>query len=440
MADSITPLSELDKYIKRLNWYLQEHYPANKKITSEEWNALFLALMKQGNLQEETLERICNNYLPLQIEKINILVNTANDHESRIVKLRTDTDTALRDSRYAVATSDEALRRVIQNIGTASYVDGLLMHELFYTADPQAQFDAITKDFEDFEKKYKRASRQAATKPEAPKTIEAINAKATDALLDAYDDRRKHFGMNVVPADEMRKSRLNTVTANYTGLSVQTAEAFNDAITRLSDDYYTGYTRIEVANPKEMFGVSEFATTRHLNAVGQKTLVINPNKAKDYNKLVERVEELAKKGYAVKIAKGKAGEYIATHEFAHSLLDIGGGSLKNYVGLDVKLFQKARKEIEAVFAQYAKEVGELERAYRSLEGKFMLADDIDEMAALQKEAKKAKEQLDKVKISGYSMQNADEFMAEAFTQAQIGEQQSSYTDEVMKIIDKYFKK
>jgi len=141
-----------------------------------------------------------------------------------------------------------------------------------------------------------------------------------------------------------------------------------------------------------------------------------------------------------RLRKGKAGEYIATHEFAHSLLDIGGGSLKNYVGLDVKMLQKARKDIEAVFAQYTKEVGELERAYRSLEGKFMLADDLDEMAALQKEVKRAKEQLDKVKISGYSMQNADEFMAEAFTQAQIGEQQSSFTDEVMKIIDKYFRK
>lgn len=185
MADSITPLSELDKYIKRLNWYLQEHYPANKKITSEEWNALFLALMKQGNLQEETLERICNNYLPLQIEKINILVNTANDHESRIVKLRTDTDTALQDSRYAVATSDEALRRVIQNIGTASYVDGLLMHELFYTADPQAQFDAITKDFEDFEKDFGETTTEIIDSIEKETATRLANDNALQASIDA---------------------------------------------------------------------------------------------------------------------------------------------------------------------------------------------------------------------------------------------------------------
>ena len=185
MADSITPLSELDKYIKRLNWYLQEHYPANKKITSEEWNALFLALMKQGNLQEETLEKICNNYLPLQIEKINILVNTANDHESRIVKLRTDTDTALRDSRYAIDTSEEALRRVIQNIGTASYVNGLLMHELFYTADPQAQFDAITKDLEDFEKNFGETTTEITGSIEEEAATRLANDNALQASIDA---------------------------------------------------------------------------------------------------------------------------------------------------------------------------------------------------------------------------------------------------------------
>lgn len=185
MADSITPLSELDKYIKRLNWYLQEHYPANKKITSEEWNALFLALMKQGNLQEETLERICNNYLPLQIEKINILVNTANDHESRIVKLRTDTDTALQDARHAIDTSDEALRRVIQNIGTASYVDGLLMHELFYTADPQTQLDAITKTFEDFEKDFGETTTEIIDSIEAETATRLANDNALQASIDA---------------------------------------------------------------------------------------------------------------------------------------------------------------------------------------------------------------------------------------------------------------
>ena len=84
-------LLNIDKYVKRLNCYLQEHYPANKKISSEEWNALFLALMRQGNLQEETLEKICNDYLPLQINKINAIISATNANEQAIQRLREDT-------------------------------------------------------------------------------------------------------------------------------------------------------------------------------------------------------------------------------------------------------------------------------------------------------------------------------------------------------------
>lgn len=108
MANNITHLPDLDKYIKRLNRYLQEHYPANKKITAEEWNALFLALMHQGNLQEETLEKICNGYLPLQISKINELVSLANNHEARISALRSDTDLVLQQYRSTLSIAEEA--------------------------------------------------------------------------------------------------------------------------------------------------------------------------------------------------------------------------------------------------------------------------------------------------------------------------------------------
>lgn len=105
---SIENLPEIDKYIKRLNSYLQQHYPANKKITSEEWNALFLALMHQGNLQEETLERICNGYLPLQVDKINALVNASNVHEGRIDALRTDVDFTLANYNNTIKVANQA--------------------------------------------------------------------------------------------------------------------------------------------------------------------------------------------------------------------------------------------------------------------------------------------------------------------------------------------
>lgn len=77
----------IETYVKRLNWYLQEHYPANKKITAEEWNALFLALINQGNAQEDTLEKICNEVLQPHTTAINYLLDAESDHSSRIQAL-----------------------------------------------------------------------------------------------------------------------------------------------------------------------------------------------------------------------------------------------------------------------------------------------------------------------------------------------------------------
>ena len=134
-------IPDIETYIKRLNWYLQEHYPANKKITAEEWNALFLALINQGNAQEDTLAKICNEYLPLQIEKINTLVDTTNEHEASIAQLRTDTNKALKDSNYAVITADTALNQVVEKMGTVAYINNVLAPSLHYTRDPQAQLD-----------------------------------------------------------------------------------------------------------------------------------------------------------------------------------------------------------------------------------------------------------------------------------------------------------
>lgn len=84
-------IPDIETYTKRLNWYLQEHYPANKKITAEEWNALFLALMNQGNAQEETLEKICNEILPPHVTAINYLLDTEGGFSTRISSLENTT-------------------------------------------------------------------------------------------------------------------------------------------------------------------------------------------------------------------------------------------------------------------------------------------------------------------------------------------------------------
>ena len=242
----------------------------------------------------------------------------------------------------------------------------------------------------------------------------------------------------------MRKGSINPVTVSYTGVSRETAQAFDTTIRELSEEYLTGFTKIEVGDKKRLFGAKTFATTHHNNLVGQKTLELNPHKTSDYSSLVERVRELSDRGYAVRIAEGMEGRYIATHEFAHSLIDLSG-DYKNYIGMDVKKMKGIKKEIDSIFDAYKKEVDILESAYKAKERAFLDASisldmDMDELAKLQKEALKAKEAYDVVRISKYSMVSADEFMAEAFTQAKIGAAKGEYSQRVMEVIDKYFRK
>ena len=144
-----------------------------------------------------------------------------------------------------------------------------------------------------------------------PKTIEEINAQSTESLLQSYDERRKHFGLNLTPASELRNSPLNSVTANYTGLSEKTAQVFSKTIDGLSKNYYSGFTKIEVADPKKVFGSSAFATTIHNTSVDQKILSINPLKVKEYDKMIDRIKELKEKGFCARVASGKEGSYIA---------------------------------------------------------------------------------------------------------------------------------
>lgn len=274
------------------------------------------------------------------------------------------------------------------------------------------------------------------------RNVNTINESGTEALLKSYDERREHFGLRMTRAAELKNSSMNPVTVDYTGISAESAEHFNDVIQKLSKEYYTGLTKIEVADKKKAFGAQTFATTDHNNSVSQKNLVLNPHKMNDYEGMVSRVQELSRKGYCVNLKAGTEGEYVATHEFAHSLMDMES-PLKNWVNLDEKQFKGIRNEIRNLYDEYIQEVKELEAQRQELKDNEALwsadADAETQWKAFQEDAalqKKIKE----VKISEYSMRSADEFMAEAFTEYRLGKNPGAHAEKVTAILDKYFGK
>ena len=248
--------------------------------------------------------------------------------------------------------------------------------------------------------------------------IRNINYEGTDSVLRAQERRRMEYGLNWVPYDETNWDRLRDYPiVDYTGVSVETAEVFNKTLSELSEEYLSGITGIRVANPKEIPGATFFAQTQHHDQLSMNELLINPVKCRDKEKMVERIRALSDKGYCVMLPPGAEEQYIAVHEFAHGLLGLKE-SRKSLVGMDWKKTNRTRRELKAMYKEYMEEIRGIQAEIAELKKSPVLidlnADPADQMEAFGK-LQDAQNRLKTVKISDYSMESADEFMAEAFT-------------------------
>lgn len=274
------------------------------------------------------------------------------------------------------------------------------------------------------------------TQPEQP--VKNPAEKTTEALANAYEYHRTKNNLNVVPYEELKRENLDIISAEYKNLSKETADAFNNTITRLINEYDTPLQKIRSMTKEESIGNSAFASVAHDYSFDNALMVINPVKCKDAEKLANRIKELSARGYAIKIQEGKELEYVPTHEFAHTLLNMSDPLVNktNWVGADYKKIKEVRKEIKWIYDNYKFELKELENRAKNLELEFLTTFDVEK-------GEKARElylKIEKIKLSDYSLNNVDEFLAEAFTHAKIGKGENEYSAQVMEILDKYFKR
>ena len=244
--------------------------------------------------------------------------------------------------------------------------------------------------------------------------------------------------MKSVAYDDLGDAADNIISANYGKLPVESAEVFNDTISALAKEYDTPLQKIRTMTKNEFLGHgSSFAFVSHDYTVDSAELVINPVKSKNLTEMADRIKELSGRGYCVKIPDAVAGKYVATHEFAHTLINLEQplNNKTNWLGADYGKIKKARKEIKDVYEKYMVEVEVLAKKHKDA-GYLAIVDASEETWAAAAEAKKA---LNAVKLSDYSLQSADEFMAEAFANERIGVSSNPYSKEVLAILDKYFK-
>lgn len=257
-----------------------------------------------------------------------------------------------------------------------------------------------------------------------------------DELIDAYEYHRTANNLTSASYQDMLDKGIdNVVTADLGNLG--TKDLFTDTLTGLMRRYDTPLQKISLMDKTEA-ALGSFASVRHNYEAGRAELIINPAKCSNKEKLLSRIKELCESGYAVKVRESDYGKYIATHEFAHTLLGNRDplDNNRNFVGEDYKKLRKARAEIENIYAEYKTELANLNANYKNAEKQFI--QDFDADAG--KRAREYKAQYDKIKLSDYSLENKDEFMAEAFTHSELSDIDNSYANRVRKVLDDNFRR
>lgn len=283
-----------------------------------------------------------------------------------------------------------------------------------------------------------------STIPTTPKTptvsqtltgTKGYEEKTRQSLYDSYSNHMERNKLNLTPLSELD----DPIKINYGKLSENTAQHFANTIDRLSKQYDSTLNSVRVMTKEEFFRLpNAFASVWHEYSVDKSEMLINPIKCSKYDRLTERLSELKEKHWIPNIKDGNEGDYVPTHEFAHTLLSMQDelDKKRNWAQVDQDRIKEIRNEIDSVYKDYLTDVKETEKAWKAAELKGLETFDESEW----KKAAEFKERYDKIKISEYSLTNADEFMAESFALDKLGDNDNEYALRIMEIIDRYFKR
>lgn len=285
----------------------------------------------------------------------------------------------------------------------------------------------------------------AGWKKEEEKAQENIDLRGRKSIWSAWDDYRKRFvghGVEVKAQDIENNTLLDTVKISK--LDKNVSASIVDAIDDLGNRYYSPLTKLTVMDKTDSLLSHSFAVVNHQWGLGSAEMRINPLKVTDSGR--KHIFDLSQKGYCVKFASGDEIKYVITHEYGHSLLNIGEklpGKAQNFALVDFTAVKKARKEIEPIWDEYCNTVQAAKDNYdkirKPIEAKMIFG--TGEVTDADREAiATAKKKYDSIKISDYSLTNADEFVAECFADAEVGTNPSEYSFAVSNIIKKYFGK
>lgn len=213
---------------------------------------------------------------------------------------------------------------------------------------------------------------------------------STDSLSIAIEKIRnaeKVSDISRIVQDETKK------LVDLSGMDLDLAKENMEQILRLGNEY--GYHFSEIVTTS---GRAALGKVKRSGARAEKVSLQYPKKYyKDRDSLFEELRKSAVAGESPRLGRRQIGIYTTTHEFAHTLSE----------------------ELTSRLYGYGKEI-----------------DFWDEIEAVYNKAKKSKPE----ELGKYAFSNQNEFLAECFAYAKLGGSSNQYADEVLNIVDKYFRR
>lgn len=263
-------------------------------------------------------------------------------------------------------------------------------------------------------------------------------------LMDMNEARRIHWDLSLTSKEEMLNSSFKDLaySIDLEGIDEKVIDTIIENYKQLGDEYYTTLNHIGIFDDEYLLakpnsGGYEFTGVKTLTG----EIHFNQTMLDDFDDYVETMKNCSEFGHISKsINPENYKYYVPTHEFAHSIFNSGMVG-KNLIGMDENIYKNFGKELEKMFEQYKTRINKIDSQLKALNSKFVLntenftSEDSAKLKALKKEQQE-------IFVSNYAIRDnlKDEFMAECFAEAKLSSNPSKTALEVLKLIDKYFKR
>jgi len=300
--------------------------------------------------------------------------------------------------------------------------------------------------YDDWYKKYvqNQSNLQNEAKNAKIKTHSEKIQELQNILMDMNEARRIHWDLSLTSKEEMLNSSFKDLaySINLEGIDEKVIDTIIENYKQLGDEYYTTLNHIGIFDDEYLLakpnsGGYEFTGVKTLTG----EIHFNQTMLDDFDDYVETMKNCSEFGHISKsINPENYKYYVPTHEFAHSIFNSGMVG-KNLIGMDENIYKNFGKELEKMFEQYKTRINEIDSQLKALNSKFVLntenftSEDSAKLKALKKEQQE-------IFVSNYAIRDnlKDEFMAECFAEAKLSSNPSKTALEVLKLIDKYFKR